>query len=114
PVLHAARLGMRALQYVRGLLNRSEKAERARDKGDIVIDSFGDSHHRERVSAPLSLHKEFPSPPLRAIAADGEEDVHATANQILHGAGLVHRTPRGTQHCAALPMNAIHHLVREN
>src|SRR5262249_31655663 len=65
-------------------------------------------------SAQLSLQEEFPSPPLRAVTADGEEDIHATANQILHGAGLVHRTARGTENCAALQMNPIHHFVCEN
>src|SRR5215468_9871049 len=66
------------------------------------------------MSAPLSLKKEFPSPALGTIPTNGEEDIHAPTNQILHGAGLVHRTPRGTQNCAALQMNPIHHLVCEH
>src|SRR5262247_1283839 len=105
---------MRALQHHGGLMNRSEKAERARDKGDIVIDGFGDSHDRERVPSSLSLRKEFPGPALRTIAANGEQDIHATANQILHGAGLVDRTPRGAKNRAAFQMNHIYHLVCEN
>src|SRR5262245_52634889 len=105
---------MRALQHHGGLMNRSEKAERARDKGDIVIDGFWDSHHRERVPPPLSLQKEFPGPALRTITANGEQDIDASVDQILHGSGLVHRPPRGAQNCAALQMNFIHHLVCEN
>src|SRR5262249_27483297 len=45
---------------------------------------------------------------------NGEQDIDATADEILHGAGLVHRTPRGAQNCPALQMNSIHHLVCEN
>src|SRR5215813_3799388 len=105
---------MRALQHLGSLLNGGEKSEGTRDKGNIVINSFGNPHHRERVTASLGLLKEFPGSALRAISADGEEDIDATADQIVHSPGRVDRTARSSQNCAALQMDCIHQLGCEN
>src|SRR5215469_8012379 len=63
---------------------------------------------------PLCLQKEFPRPALRAITPDGKEDIDTPADEVLHGSGLVYRTARGSQNCAALQMNSIHQLGCEN
>src|SRR6185437_4538970 len=104
---------MRALQHLGGLLDGGEKAERARDKRDVVINGFWYPHHRERVTTPLGFLKEFPGPALRTITADGEENIDATTDQILHSPGLVHWAAGGTQNCAASQMDCIHQPGRE-
>src|SRR5215467_1860899 len=83
---------MRALKDLRGLLNRRQEAEGMRDKWDIAVDGFWDSHHRERVTSPLGLFKQCFGAALRAIAADGEENIDAATNEIVHSTGHVHRT----------------------
>src|SRR5215469_9065894 len=66
------------------------------------------------MTVPFGLHEEFLGSALRAITADGEEDIDATADQILHRPCRIHRTARSAQNRAGLQMNSIHHLVGEN
>src|SRR5215831_7380813 len=77
-------------------------------------DGFRYSHYQERMPPPLGLHKEFPGPALRAITPDGKEDIDTLADGVLHGSGVIYRTARGAQNCAALQMNSIHQLGCEN
>src|SRR4026209_1289003 len=51
--------------------------------------------------------------PLRAIAADGEENIHLARDQFVHRPAIIDGTSRRTEDCPAFLMNAIHKLRRE-
>src|SRR5215475_8758726 len=97
---------MRALQNLGGLLDRRQEAERMRDEWNVAVDGLWDSHHGERVTSPLGLVKECFGPALRAVTADGEENIDAATDEILHRTGRVHWTAGRAQHRAGLQMNA--------
>ena len=50
---------------------------------------------------------------LRAVAADGEKNVHAARDQIVDRAADVDRAARGAENRAALLMNAVDKLRRD-
>ena len=83
---HAARLGVRAIEHARRFLDRGEKAERARDEADVVVDRLRHADDRERVAALARFLVEIVRAALRAVAADGEENVHAARDEIVHRA----------------------------
>src|SRR5215831_21171180 len=85
-----------------------------RDKRDIAVDGFWDAHHGERVTPPLRFLEQCFSPALRAITANGEENIDAAPNEIVHSAGHVHGTAGSAQNGAGLQMNPTHDLRREN
>jgi hypothetical protein len=92
---------MRAGEYTGSLLHRGGKAKGTRDKGYIVIDRLRHTHDGERVTAPARFVVKIASTALRAIAADGEEDVNATRDEIVHRATDVHGPTRRAEHCAS-------------
>src|SRR5262249_12431749 len=103
-----------ALQHLGRLLHGGEKAEGVSDKRDIAIDGFGYADDGEGVTAGAGLLEECTGATLGAVAADGEEDIDAPADEILHGARLVHGTTRSAENGSGLVMNAVDHLVGED
>ena len=113
-VLDAPRLSVRAVQHLGRFLDCGEVAKGPRDKGDVVIDGLGDADHCQGVSAALCFLKQIMSPALCAIAADREEHIHASADEVLHRTGDIHWPPRRSQHCAALLVDVVHELRCEH
>ena len=113
PARHAARLGVRAIEHARRFLDGAEKSERARDEADVVVDRLRHADDRERVAAFARFLEKIVPAALRAIAADGEEDVHAARDEVFHRAPYVHRPARRAENRAALLMNAIDELRRD-
>src|SRR5262249_31381917 len=101
---------MRALQDLGGFLNGCQKAEGVRDEWDVAIDGLWDSDHGERVTAPLGFVKQCFGPALRAVTTDGEENIDAATDQIVHSTSDVDWAPRRAQNRAGLQMNTSHHL----
>ena len=86
-VVHAARLGVRAVDHPHRLVDRGAEAEGAGDEAHVVVDGLGDADHRERVPALPGFLIEIVAAALRAVAADGEEDVHSGGDEEIHGDG---------------------------
>ena len=82
-------------------------------KAHIVVDRLRHADDGERVAAVARFLVEIVRAALRAVAADGEEDVHAARDEILHRRADVHRAARGAENRAALLMNAIDELRRD-
>jgi hypothetical protein len=61
---------------------RRGKAEGAGDEGYVVVDRLRYTHDGERVPAPARFLVKLASTALRAVAADREEDIHATAMRL--------------------------------
>src|SRR5262245_24508230 len=93
-VMDATRFGMRALENFGRFLNGSEISVTARDNSHVVIDRFRNTHHRKGVTAAPGLLKQLLTAPLGAISANGEQDMHAARDQVLHSSGHVDRTTR--------------------
>ena len=110
---HAARFGVRAIEHARGFFDGAEESERARDEANVVVDRLRHADDGERVAAPARFLVEIVRAALRAIAADGEEDVYAARDEIIHGPADVHRSARRAEDRAALLMNAIDELRRD-
>ena len=113
PAGHAACLGVRAIEHARGFLDGAEESERARDEADVVVDGLRHADDGERVAAAARFLVEIVRAALRAVAADGEEDVHAARDEVVHRGADVHRTARGAENRAAFLMNAIDELRRD-
>src|SRR5262249_35903022 len=110
----ASCLGMRSLQHLDGLLNGREETKRMRDKWNIAVDGFGDSHHAKLVTSLLGLLKQYFGAALRAIAANREEDIDAPAHQVVHRTRRVYRATRGAQNGAGLQVNPIYYFRCED
>ena len=82
-------------------------------KADIVVDRLRHADDRERVAAFARFLIKIVRAALRAVAADGEEDVHAARDEIVHRAADVHRPARRAEDRAAFLMNAIDELRRD-
>ena len=78
PAGHAARFRVRAIEDARGFFDRAEEPERTRDEPNVVIDGLWNADDRERVSAPARFLVEIVGAALRAIATNGEKNVHPT------------------------------------
>jgi hypothetical protein len=98
---HAARLGVRAIEHARGFLDSAEDSERARDEPDVVVESLWYADVRERVAATARFLVEIVRAALRAIATDGEENVHATRDEVVHRGADAHGAARGAEDRAA-------------
>ena len=107
---HAARLGVRAVEHAARFLDGGEIAEGARDEADVVVDRLGHADDGERVAAAAGFLVEVVRAALRAIAADGEQDVHAAPDEIVHRDADVHRPARRTENRAAFLMNVVDEL----
>src|SRR5262249_49091557 len=83
-------------------------------KWDIAIDGFWDSHHGERVSPLLGLLEQGFGAALRAITADGKENIDPAADEIVHRASYVHGTSGRAENRSGLQMNTAHHLRSED
>ena len=110
PAGHAPRLGVGAVEHAHRIFHGAEKPECARDKSDIVIDGLGHPHDGERVAPAPGFMVEVVPSALRAIPADGEQDVHAASDEVVHGGGNVHRAARGAENRAAFVVDVIHEL----
>lgn len=101
------RFGVGTAQRFRRFLDRREIAEGTRNERHIVIDGLGDTDHGQRVVAPLRFLKQFVAAALGTVATDGEQDVHAAPDQVVHGGADVHRPARSAQHGAAVLVNVM-------
>ena len=110
---HAARLGVRAIEHPRGFFDGAEESECARDEADVVVDGLRHADDGERVAAAARFLVEIVRAALRAVATDGEENVHAARDEVVHRDADVHRAARGAEDRAAFLMNAIDELRRD-
>ena len=101
-------------QHLGGFLDGGEIAEGARHERHVVVDGLRDADHRQRVAALPGFLEQLVAAALRAVAADGEEDVHAAPDQVVHGEADVHRAARGAEHRAALLVDVVHELGRQH
>ena len=97
PAGHAARFGVRAIEHARGFLDRAKESERARDESDVVVDGLGDADDRERVAPAARFLVEIVRTALRAVATDGEENVNATRDEVIHRDAGIYRAARGAE-----------------
>ena len=104
---HAARLGVRAIEHARGLLDGGEESEGARDEADVVVDRLRHADDGERVAAAARFLVESVGTALRAVAADGEEDVHAARDKVVHGSGR-YRPARARSRGSCRPFDECH------
>ena len=112
PAGHAACFGMRAIEHARGLPDRAVESERARDESDVVVDGLGDADERARGPGARFL-VEIVRTALRAVATDGEENVNATRDKVIHRDAGTYRAARGAEDGASFLMNAIDELRRD-
>ena len=99
---HAACLGMRAIEHARGFFDGAEESECARDEANVVVDGLRHADDGERVAAAARFLVEIVRAALRAIAPNGEEDVYAARDEVVHRGTDVHGAPRRAEDRAAL------------
>src|SRR5262245_1194802 len=104
---------MRPVQYRLCFLNRYKIAEGARYKRNVVINSLGNPDHRKRITTPPGLPKKLPASTLRAIASNGEDNIHPAPYQVFYSHNYVHRAPRGAEDRAAFLVDSIHYTMRQ-
>ena len=75
PVVDAAGFGVSAVENLRGFLHGGEVAERPRHERDVVVHRLGNAHHGQGVTAFFRFLEQRVPAALRAVTADGEEDV---------------------------------------
>jgi hypothetical protein len=109
--LHAS--VMRAIEHARGFPDSAKESERARDESDVVVDGLGDADDRERVAPAARFLVKIVRTALRAVATDGEENVNATRDQVIHRDAGTYRAARGAEDGASFLMNAIDELRRD-
>ena len=77
---------MRTIKNACRFLNRAEESECARDETDIVVDCLRNSDYGKRMTAATRSLIEIICAALRAVAANGEENVHIARDQIINRA----------------------------
>ncbi len=113
-VVDAVRFGVGAVQDLGRFLDCRQVAEAARDEGHVVINGLGDADHGQGMAAPPGFLEQVVAAALGAVAAEGEQDIHAAPDQVVHGNPDVHRAARGPQHGAAVLMNVVDELRRQH
>ncbi len=91
-VMNAVRFGVGAMQHLGRFLDRRQIAEGARDKGHVIINRLGNADDRQRMAAPLGFLEQGVAAALGAVAAEGEQDVHAAPDQVVHRQADIDRT----------------------
>ena len=113
PAGHAACFGVRAIEHARGLPDGAIESEGARDESDVVVDGLGDADDSERVAPAARFLVEIVRAALRAVATDGEENVNATRDKVVHRDTGFYRAARGVEDGASFLMNAMDELRRD-
>ncbi len=101
----------RAVDHLLRFRYRGEKAEGLVAELDVVIDRLWDAHDRDLGAAAGYFLGNRVGATLRAVAADGEQNVHAERFQKVHIHHRVLRPARGAQHRSAPMVNVLDHAV---